>query len=79
MKHWNQAFRWSKISMINVNFNDPVAFVTTKDAKVTFADMLGTIRGTLGIFLGLSIVGLVNSSIKVFFKIKSTITKNIKK
>ena len=31
-----------------------------KDAKVTFADMLGNIGGTLGVFIGLSFVGLLD-------------------
>ena len=32
----------------------------TKDAKVTFADKLGNIGGTFGVFLGLSFVGVLD-------------------
>jgi hypothetical protein len=57
---------WSLISIININFEDPEATVVTKDAKVTFSDMLGTIGGTFGIFLGLSIVGLVDMFLEMY-------------
>ena len=45
-------------SLVQINFEDPEVTVITKDAKVTFADQLGSIGGTFGIFLGLSFLGL---------------------
>ena len=45
-------------SLIHVNFEDHEVTVITKDAKVTFADQLGNIGGTFGMFLGLSFLGL---------------------
>ena len=50
----------SKSALIHVNFQKPFATITTKDAKVTFSDMLGTIGGTFGVFLGLSFVGVLD-------------------
>jgi hypothetical protein len=74
-----EEFRWSRLSIINVNFQDPMATVVIKDAKVTFADMLGTIGGTFGIFLGLSIVGLVDSTIEFYLKFKANIVNSLNK
>ena len=48
------------IAFLQVNFDDPQATVITKDAKVTAYSMLGSIGGTLGIFLGISFVGLID-------------------
>ncbi len=50
--------RQGKLTVVSINFADPKATVMTKDARVTFADKLGQIGGTCGIFLGLSFVGL---------------------
>ena len=55
-----------KSALINVNFEKGHALVTTKDAKVSFADMLGTIGGTFGVFLGLSFVGILDFIILTF-------------
>jgi hypothetical protein len=74
-----EEFRWSRLSIINVNFQDPMATVVIKDAKVTFADMLGTIGGTFSIFLGLSIVGLVDSTIEFYLKFKANIVNSLNK
>ena len=49
-----------KYGMVHVNFIRKEATVIMKDAKVTFADMLGNIGGTLGVFVGLSFVGLLD-------------------
>lgn len=46
--------------MIHINYIRKKATVIIKDAKVTFADMLGNIGGTLGVFIGLSFVGLLD-------------------
>ena len=51
-------------SLVHVNFEDHEVTVITKDAKVTFADQLGSIGGTFGIFLGLSFIGLFGMVIK---------------
>ena len=50
----------SKSALVHVNFEKPHGTVTTKDAKFTFSDMLGTIGGTFGVFLGLSFVGVLD-------------------
>ena len=64
---WMQYEKIMKRSaLINVNFEKGHALVTTKDAKVTFADMLGTIGGTFGVFLGLSFVGILDFIILTF-------------
>ena len=62
--------RLADIAIIKINFGDPLATVITKDAKVTFADMLGNIGGTFGIFLGLSFVGLLDFVLDVVEKAK---------
>ena len=41
-----------------------------KDAKVTFADMLENIGGTLGVFIGLSFVGLLDFFIWIWDWVK---------
>ena len=56
----------AKSALINVNFEKKYATVITKDAKVSFADMLGTIGGTFGVFLGLSFVGILDFIILIF-------------
>ena len=48
----------SKLALININFGEPQATVITKDAKVTFPDMLANVGGTFGIFLGFSFLGV---------------------
>ena len=52
-------------SYVQINFADPHATVITQDAKVTFADQLGSIGGTFGIFLGLSFVGLLDQFVDI--------------
>ena len=47
-------------SVVHVNFKDPYITEITQDAKVTFADMVGSIGGTFGVFLGLSFVSLMD-------------------
>ena len=53
------------MSFVHVNFDDPQATVVTKDAKVTPYSMIGSIGGTLGIFLGFSFVGLIDIIIHI--------------
>ena len=47
-------------SMLQINFVGPYTTEITQDAKVTFTDMVGSIGGTFGVFLGLSFVSLVD-------------------
>ena len=53
--------RWeTPFSLVRINFGSPRATVITQDAKVTFADMVGSIGGTFGVFLGISFVSLMD-------------------
>ena len=47
-------------SMVQLYFHDPRVSVTTKDAKVTLPDMVSNIGGTVGIFLGLSMLSVLD-------------------
>ena len=51
-------------SLVKINFGNPRATVITQDAKVTFADMVGSIGGTFGVFLGISFVSLVDELVE---------------
>ena len=59
-----------KYGMVHVNFIKKDATVIMKDAKVTFADMVGNIGGTLGVFIGLSFVGLLDFFIWIWESVK---------
>ena len=39
-------------TIVKVNFDDPKLLVITKDAKMTIPDMVGSIGGTFGVFIG---------------------------
>ena len=62
----NEVKLMTRTSMVHVNFIKPEATLITKDAKVTFADQLGNIGGTFGVFLGLSILGILDFTIVCF-------------
>ena len=62
------------MSKIQVKFAEPYATVVTQDAKVTFADMLGTIGGTFGVFLGLSFVSLADEMVEIVQSIYSKLS-----
>ena len=47
-------------SMVQIYFHDPQMTVITKDAKVTMPDKVSNIGGTIGIFLGLSALSLMD-------------------
>ena len=67
--------------MVHVNFIHKKSTVTMKDSKVNFADMLGSIGGTLGVFIGLSFVGLLDFFIWVWDWVKekwSVRTRHVK-
>ena len=57
-------------SLVHINFIRNQANVIVKDAKVTFADMLGNLGGTLGVFIGLSFVGLLDFFIWIWDRVK---------
>ena len=57
-------------SLVRINFGSPRATVITQDAKVTFADMVGSIGGTFGVFLGISFVSLVDELVEWFLWLK---------
>ncbi len=50
--------RLAKMTLLNINFGEPDNTMIMQDAKVTFPDMIGNIGGTLGIFLGISMISL---------------------
>ena len=57
-------------SMVQFFFHDPQMTVITKDAKVTLPDMVSNIGGTIGIFLGLSTLSVLDILIEFFNFIK---------
>ena len=58
--------KMSKTSLVHINFEESEVLSLTKDVKVTFADMVGNIGGTLGVFIGFSFLGLLDSLIELF-------------
>ena len=69
-----KEFPKNYVSLVHINYEKPGITQITKDAKVTFSDGLGNIGGTLGVFLGLSIVGLVEEILSLI-----TFVKNLRK
>ena len=63
-------------SVLQINFAGPYATEITQDAKVTFADMVGSIGGTFGVFLGLSFVSLVDEMADWILWLKKAWCKN---
>lgn len=53
-----------KVSLIHLNFEDFQAEVLTNDAKLTPVNMIGTLGGLLGVFLGFSFLGILDSFIE---------------
>ena len=64
---------WQSYSLVQIYLDKPQMTVITKDAKVTLPDMISNIGGTIGIFLGLSALSLLDliidwgSKLKHFF------------
>ena len=56
--------RLSKMSIIHINFEESKVLTVTKDAKITVADMIGNFGGTLGVFIGFSFLGLLDTLIE---------------
>ena len=54
-----------KLSLIHINFEESRVWTVTKDAKITTSDMIGNIGGTLGVFIGFSFLGLLDTLIEV--------------
>ena len=59
-------FKLKKTSLVHINFDEAEVWSVKKDAKITLADMIGNIGGTLGVFIGFSFVGFLKSIIDVF-------------
>ena len=65
----------SRTAIVQINFMKSRVNYILKDAKVTFADMLGNIGGTFGVFLGLSIVGILDFLIIIWSWVNQIIRK----
>ena len=52
--------------LVQVYFKNPLKTVITQDAKITMAGMVSTIGGTLGIFLGVSMITLFDDVSQIF-------------
>ena len=61
-------------TLVQVYFEDPQVTIITKDAKATIASMIGNIGGTLGIFLGLSTIGVIDQIIEMVKSLKDFIS-----
>ena len=68
-----------RYSIVHVYFERPMKDVVTQDAKITLAGMVSSIGGTLGIFLGLSMITLFDDffqiiiNIRAFFRLKKSL------
>ena len=71
-----EGFDGNYWSYIQINFADPHATVINQDAKVTFADKIGSIGGTFGVFLGLSFVSLLDEILDGLQNIYRLLNKN---
>ena len=58
--------KMESMSLISINFDGPEVLTVTKDAKITLPDMIGNIGGTLGVFIGFSFLGLLDTFIEIF-------------
>ena len=67
--------KMESMSLISINFDGLEVLTVTKDAKITLPDMIGNIGGTLGVFIGFSFLGLLDTLIEIF----QCLCKNIKK
>ena len=62
-----------RYSLVQVYFENPMKNVVTQDAKFTLAGMVSNIGGTLGIFLGLSMITLFDDLFQVFMYFKDVL------
>ena len=77
----NQEFlspKLKRMSLIHINFEDYNVLTVTKDAKITTADIIGNVGGTLGIFLGFSCLGLLDVLIELVNYYRVISTKSVK-
>ena len=58
-------------TLVQINFDSPDATVITKDSKYTLFDKISSIGGTFGVFLGLSIMGIIDFILWINELIKS--------
>ena len=56
-------------SLVKIFFDSPQMTVISKDAKVTIPDMISNIGGTIGIFLGMSTISVLDLLIEMIQKI----------
>ena len=66
--HLEQDFlnqRLKRMSIIHINFEKTKVWTVTKDAKISLPDMIGSIGGTLGVFIGFSFLGLLDTFIEL--------------
>ena len=55
-----------RTAMIHINFDEKKFWTVTKDARITIPDMIGNIGGTLGVFIGFSFLGLLDTMVEFF-------------
>ena len=63
-KAWEPKLK--RTSMIHINFDEKHFWTVTKDAKMTIPDIIGNIGGTLGVFIGFSFLGLLDTIMEFF-------------
>ena len=68
--------KMESMSLIYINFDGPEVLTVTKDAKITLPDMIGNIGGTLGVFIGFSFLGFLDTLIEIFQYVRKKIKKN---
>ena len=75
----NNFGKASHNTFVQINYDYPMITHITKDARVTFSDILGNIGGTFGIFLGASFMGLYDDAIELFqnFNRRFVVKQNI--
>ena len=56
--------RLQRSSLIHINFKESEVWTVAKDAKITLPDMIGNVGGTLGVFIGFSFLGLLDTFIE---------------
>ena len=66
----------SMFSNVHINFKSMEVTTVTKDVKVSVPDMIGTIGGTLGVFLGFSTLGMVQSLLDLLRKLNQWFVAN---
>ena len=67
--------KMESMSLISINFDGPEVLTVTKDAKITLPDMIGNIGGTLGVFIGFSFLGLLDTLIELFQYVREKMRK----